>query len=209
MKVKDDGTVKVLDFGLAKAMEGSGSDASESPTMTAAATASGVILGTAAYMSPEQARGKPVDKRADIWAFGVVLFEMLTGKRPFGGRDVPEVLAGVIKSEPTWDALPTGLSSTVSVYLRRCLQKDPKERVHEITDVRLAMEGAFETTVSAPSEPVAASQLQVWQRPIPLALAAVALIAAGGLAVWTLTRTASSAPSQKASVTKRPKRSDA
>ena len=88
IKVRPDGTVKVLDFGLAKAMEGSGGDVSESPTVTAAATASGVILGTAAYMSPEQARGKPVDKRSDIWAFGAVLCEMLTEQRPFEGRDV-------------------------------------------------------------------------------------------------------------------------
>ena len=101
VKVKADGMVKVLDFGLAKALEGdAGSDPSESPTLTAAATRMGVIMGTAAYMSPEQARGKTVDKRADIWAFGVVLYEMLTGQRPFKGRDVSETLAAAMMKEP-------------------------------------------------------------------------------------------------------------
>ena len=187
IKVRSDGTVKVLDFGLAKALEGDGSNPSESPTVTAAATAAGVILGTAAYMSPEQARGKPVDKRADIWAFGAVLYEMLTGKRPFKGRDVSEVLAGVIKSEPTWDALPTGLSSTLGVYLRRCLQKDPQERVHDIADVRLAMEGAFETPGIAPTETVVVQR----GRWVPW-VAGVALAVVSSLTVLTLTRPARS-----------------
>ena len=107
IKVREDGTVKVLDFGLAKALDPSPTDdPSQSPTLTAAATQMGVIMGTAAYMSPEQARGKPVDKRADIWAFGAVLYEMMTGTRPFPGRDVSEVLAGGIRSDPNWDALP-------------------------------------------------------------------------------------------------------
>ena len=189
VKVKADGVVKVLDFGLAKALEGdTGGDPSESPTLTAAATKMGVIIGTAAYMSPEQASGKPVDKRADIWAFGAVLYEMLTGQRPFEGRDVSEVLAGVIKSEPTWDALPTGLSSTLGVYLRRCLQKDPKERVHDIADVRLAMEGAFETMVGEPSDPAAVPRLQVWQRPMPAAIIGLVIAAIAGFGVWSSTR---------------------
>ena len=183
IKVKEDGTVKVLDFGLAKAMGGAGSDASESPTMTAAATASGVILGTAAYMSPEQARGKPVDKRADIWAFGAVLFEMLTGKRPFKGRDVSEVLAAVIQSAPDWDSLPADTPQHLNVFLKRCLEKEPKQRVHDIADVRLAMEGAFETPVTAPTETVVV-QRSGW---LPWVVA-VALAVFTGLAVWTLTR---------------------
>ena len=108
IKVREDGTVKVLDFGLAKALSGgAGSDPSAAPTVTAAATASGVILGTAAYMSPEQARGEAVDGRTDVWAFGCVLFEMVTGKRAFGGRGVSEVLADVLRGHPDWSVLPT------------------------------------------------------------------------------------------------------
>ena len=120
-------------------------------------------------MSPEQARGKPVDRRADIWAFGAVLFEMLTGQRAFGGDDVSEVLSRVLKREPEWAALPSGLSPSVIVFLRRCLQKDLKQRVGDIHDVRLALEGAFETadTQSAPT-----SRTAVWRRPVPVALAA-------------------------------------
>ena len=106
IKIRPDGTVKVLDFGLAKALDTAPEgDPSQSPTLTAAATQMGVIMGTAAYMSPEQARGKVVDRRTDIWAFGAVLYEMLTGARPFEGRDVSEVLAGVIRTEPAWDVL--------------------------------------------------------------------------------------------------------
>ena len=106
IKVREDGTVKVLDFGLAKALDTTPpGDPSQSPTLTAAATQMGVIMGTAAYMSPEQARGKPTDRKADIWSFGAVLFEMLTGRRAFQGRDVSETLAAVIQSVPGWDAL--------------------------------------------------------------------------------------------------------
>ena len=168
IKVKEDGTVKVLDFGLAKAFQPEASDvsASMSPTMslTAAATQMGMVIGTAAYMAPEQARGKVVDKRADIFAFGVVLYEMLTGQRPFQGEDVSLTLAAVMTFDPDLDRLPEALSPTLKTYLIRCLAKDPKQRVHDIADVRLAMGGAFETTASGPAEPTAASQLQVWQR---------------------------------------------
>ncbi len=151
IKVRDDGTVKVLDFGLAKALDTTPQgDPSLSPTLTAGATQMGVILGTAAYMSPEQARGKPVDKRADIWAFGAVLYEMLTGQRAFAGGDVSEVLASVLAREPDWALLPRDVSPVLGTYLRRCLHKDPKQRVHDIADVRLALEGAFETAVKAP-----------------------------------------------------------
>ena len=143
--------MKVLDFGLAKALQPDASDLnlSMSPTisLTAAATQMGMVLGTAAYMSPEQASGKAVDKRADVWAFGVVLYEMLTGTRPFVGDDVSKTLARVIDREPDWSALPKNTPVVLGSYLRICLEKNPKKRIRDIGDVRLAMEGAFETTI--------------------------------------------------------------
>jgi serine/threonine protein kinase len=122
VKVRPDGTVKVLDFGLAKVFEPEGGDPdqSRSPTLTARATQMGVILGTAAYMAPEQARGKPVDKRADIWAFGCVLYEMLVGRRVFEGEDVSLTLAEVMKSQPEWSGLPAATSRPIRRLLRRC-----------------------------------------------------------------------------------------
>ena len=133
VKVKADGTVKVLDFGLAKALqpELSDLDAANSPTMTmtAAATKMGVIMGTAAYMSPEQARGKTVDKRADIWAFGVVLFEMLTGRQAFGGTDISETLASVLKTDLDWHELPATTPLAIRKLLRRCVERDRKNRL--------------------------------------------------------------------------------
>ena len=169
MKVKADGTVKVLDFGLAKAFQPDASDPnmSMSPTisLTAAATQMGMIIGTAAYMSPEQARGKAVDKRTDIWAFGVVLYEMLSGARPFQGEDVSLTLASVMKSDVNVQTLPRDVPQTVRTVLDRCLEKNPNRRIRDIGDVSLAMEGAFETTVTAPSEPTAGPTLQVWAAP--------------------------------------------
>ena len=195
IKVKDDGTVKVLDFGLAKAFQPDASDvsASTSPTisLTAAATQMGMVIGTAAYMAPEQARGKQVDKRADIFAFGVVLYEMLAGQRPFQGEDVSLTLAAVMTFEPDLDLLPE-MSPTLRTYLTRCLAKDPKERVRDIGDVRLAMAGGFDVPTSPPVEASEAvgvvPQLQVWQRPISVALLVVISTAVGGLGVWALTR---------------------
>ena len=141
IKVREDGTVKVLDFGLAKALdphpEG---DPSQSPTLTAAATQMGVIMGTAAYMSPEQARGKPVDKRADIWAFGAVLFEMLAGKRAFEGENVADTLGAVMSADPDWGALPTQTPPTVRLVARRCLARDLNRRVPEIAVARFELE---------------------------------------------------------------------
>ena len=188
MKVKDDGTVKVLDFGLAKALDTAPEgDPSQSPTLTAAATQMGVILGTAAYMSPEQARGKTVDKRADIWSFGVVFYEMLTGQRAFQGEDVSLTLASVMKSDLNVTTLPPDVPATVRTVLRRCLAKDPSERIRDIGDVRLAMKGGFETTVSsAPSETGVAPSLQPWQRPIPIALMVFVSAALVGLGVWNI-----------------------
>ena len=152
IKLRDDGTVKVLDFGLAKAVEpmASAANVSRSPTITSPAmmTGVGVLLGTAAYMAPEQARGKPVDKRADIWAFGCVLYEMLTGQRAFGGEDVTVTLSRVVEREPDFDALPATVPPRVRQALRVCLRKDPKQRAHDIADIRMALEGAFETVAA-------------------------------------------------------------
>ena len=193
VKVRPDGTVKVLDFGLAKAFQPDASDRSlsASPTisLTAAATQMGMVIGTAAYMSPEQAKGKPVDKRADVWAFGAVLFEMLSGQKPFSGEDISTTLARVIEREPGWAALPDDVPPVLDTVLRRCLQKNPKRRIRDIGDVSLAMEGAFETPVDAPVE-AAAARFRLWQRPVPAIAAVLAALVVGGLAVRSLTRPA-------------------
>ena len=134
-----EGKVKILDFGLAKAFEGetAGVDIANSPTITAKMTEPGVILGTAAYMSPEQARGRSVDKRADIWAFGCVLYEGLTGRRAFHGETVSDTLAHILKGEPDWKLLPHDTPVSVRNVLQRCLQKDPKRRIHDVADARI------------------------------------------------------------------------
>ena len=134
--------MKVLDFGLAKAIEGDAAsiDISTSPTMSRMATQAGVLLGTAAYMSPEQAKGKAVDRRADIWAFGCVLYEMLTGKMAFSGETVTDTLAAVIMKDPDWSQLPAATPIRVRVLLQRCLQKDPKQRLRDIGDARISLE---------------------------------------------------------------------
>ena len=198
IKVKDNGTVKVLDFGLAKAFQPdpASAAAANSPTisLTAAATQMGMVIGTAAYMSPEQAKGKTADRRADIWAFGAVLYEMLTGQRPFVGDDVADTLAAVLRGEVDLEALPDATPARLRQVVRRCLQKDPKQRLHDVADLRLAMEGAFETPVRAPSEPTPVPILRTWQRPIPLALAGMALVAIGGVIVWSLVRPVAAPP---------------
>ena len=192
IKVKDDGTVKVLDFGLAKAFQpdASAPSMSQSPTisLTAAATQMGMVIGTAAYMAPEQASGKTVDKRADVWAFGVVLYEMLSGARPFQGEDVSKTLAHVIAIDPDWSALPKSVPPVLGTFLRGCLEKKPKQRVHDVADVRLAMEGAFETAANTSSEPVVIPTLRFWQRPLAVLGLAVIVALLTGLAVWSLSR---------------------
>jgi len=147
IKLTPDGTAKILDFGLAKASDSQldGEVSSEAPTVTAE-TQAGVILGTAAYMSPEQARGQQTDAQADIWSFGVVLWELLTGKRPFGGDTVPDVLAAVLRSELPWHTLPTGTPQAIWRLLRRCLEREPKQRLHSIADARLEIEDAIADT---------------------------------------------------------------
>ena len=178
IKVKADGTVKVLDFGLAKALDPNPEgDPSESPTLTAMATQMGVIMGTAAYMSPEQARGKTVDKRADIWSFGAVVFEMLTGSKAFPGDDLTDTIAAVVRGEPAWDSLPGDVPSRLTLALRACLHKDRTQRVRDVGDVTLAMDGVFEARVTAP-QTVASSPAR-WRQPLVLATAVVVAIITG------------------------------
>jgi eukaryotic-like serine/threonine-protein kinase len=145
VKITPDGTVKVLDFGLAKEAEtgAAGSDFGQSPTITMDATTAGVVLGTAAYMSPEQARGKAVDKRTDIWAFGCVLFEMISGRMAFSGETASDTIAAILEREPSWDRLPDATPEAVRGLLRRCLEKDPKQRLRDIGDARIELEDAL------------------------------------------------------------------
>jgi Tol biopolymer transport system component len=150
IKLTNDGKVKVLDFGLAKALQDdtSGTDISNSPTLTMGSTKAGIILGTAAYMSPEQAKGKSADRRADIWSFGVVLYEMLTGEQAFGGETVSDSLASVIKDAPDFSKLPVQTPPRVRELLQRCLQKDPKQRIQAIGDARITIDEALQESKS-------------------------------------------------------------
>ena len=185
VKLTPDGKVKVLDFGLAKAWTGDGggvtssADLSQSPTLAQTGTAAGLILGTAAYMSPEQARGKAVDKRADIWAFGVVLFEMLTGRRLFEGETVSDLLAAVLKTAPDFAALPAGVPPRVRRLLGRCLRKDPKQRLHDIADARIELAEEEDVAPAVPgiTPPRRAVALVPW---------AVTTLAIAAAAAWAL-----------------------
>jgi Tol biopolymer transport system component len=188
IKVRADGTVKVLDFGLAKAMDpasASSDMAMNSPTMTARATQMGMIIGTAAYMSPEQAKGKAVDKRADIWAFGVVLYEMLTGRRAFEGDDISTTLAAVLLREPEWVALPAETPAGLVTLIRRCLERDPKARLRDIGEARLLLSNP--QTMSGSPVTVAASPVATPARNRVAAVsAALILAAAAAAAAWWL-----------------------
>jgi serine/threonine-protein kinase len=181
VKITDDGTVKVLDFGLAKAIAPDGAMTSSDSTMTSPAmTGIGVILGTAGYMSPEQAKGRPVDRRADIWALGVILFEMLAGRALFRGDTVTETIAHVITQPPDWSALPPTTSPAVRRLLRRCLEKDPKNRLQSAGDVRLEIDEmlAEGTDDASPATAIAApAPALAWQRVLPWSLAAILLAA--------------------------------
>ena len=188
-----DGNVKVLDFGLAKATEASGSAAIElanSPTITSPAmmTSVGTMLGTAGYMSPEQARGKVVDKRSDVWSFGCLLYEMLTGSQPFTGDDVASTVAAILERQPAWDKLPATTPPAVHRLLRRCLDKDPKRRLHDIADARLEIDDAM-TAPSTHTHAAARGQ----GRALTAVAIAVTAIASAALA-WYLKPTGGSSP---------------
>ncbi len=194
VKVTPEGRVKILDFGLAKAFEAEipAADISQSPTLTEEMTRAGVILGTAAYMSPEQAKGQPVDKRADIFAFGAVLYELLTGKRAFEGQTITETIAAVLKSEPDWNALPTTTPWRIQDLLRRCLQKDVHDRLDGVANLRIEIKLAqSEPTAVAPSGLVSVVQFPLWKRIVPWSVTAlIAVISI--ITVWNLIRPAPS-----------------
>jgi eukaryotic-like serine/threonine-protein kinase len=180
IKVRNDDVVKVLDFGLAKALEGDAHspDISDSPTVSHMATQAGILLGTAAYMSPEQARGKSVDRRADIWAFACVFFEMLTGKSTFVGETVSDTLAAVIKEEPNWAQLPAGTPVRVRVLLQRCLHKDPKQRLRDIGEARISLEEVLAGAPEQSSGTVASASVSRGTLPWALFAAAIVVLAA-------------------------------
>jgi eukaryotic-like serine/threonine-protein kinase len=190
IKVRDDGTVKVLDFGLAKMLETASAAAAltMSPTLSVQATLAGIVLGTAAYMSPEQARGKPVDRRADIWAFGCVLFEMLTGRRAFdAGDSISDAVASILKNEPDWSLLPPNITPGVRILLRRCLQKDPQKRLPHIGIVRLEIaEGSTVPTASDRPDATTLSRRSLSNYAASTAIAAIVGGAIAGGAIWTL-----------------------
>ncbi len=214
IKVTNDDAVKVLDFGLAKALAGEAAaaesahvssllrrmenllegeaaptDIANSPTMSQMATQAGVLLGTAAYMSPEQAKGKPVDRRADIWAFGCVLYEMLTGKMAFRGESVTDTLAAVIRAEPDWSRLPTATPVRVRVLLQRCLQKDLKQRLRDIGDARISLEEVLTSVLDPSLAGPAGIPAPLWRRALPWTVAA-ALAIALAIVTWAPWRNA-------------------
>ena len=191
IKVKDDGTVKVLDFGLAKAFQPDASDPSlsQSPTisLTAAATQMGMVIGTAAYMAPEQAKGLPVDKRADIWAYGAVLFEMLTSRRLFEAGDVSEMLASVLVKDPDVSSIGDHVPAHIRSVVRQCLVKDPKERLGDIGDVRLAMTGVFGGSADPVQTEAPTSSPGRLRSAWPVLVVATAVVAVASSAVtWVL-----------------------
>ncbi len=191
IKITPDGVVKVLDFGLAKAAAGDGSapDLSQSPTVTIGGTREGMILGTAAYMSPEQARGKPVDKRTDIWAFGCVLYEMLTGCVAFAGETMSDTIAAILEREPDWKALPPQLPPAVRHLLRGCLEKDARQRLRDIGDARIeirhALTGAAPATVDEPAHPQRGLLSRIgWSVAGGMFVIALLLASGVGLVLW-------------------------
>jgi serine/threonine-protein kinase len=207
IKVTGDGVVKILDFGLAKALDASAfgamqglspDEVANSPTISAAGTELGIVLGTAAYISPEQARGRPADRRSDVWAFGVVLYEMLTGRRPFEGAEVSDVIASVLKDTPRFEALPPATPSAIKRLLRRCLERDRAKRLDSMSAVRLEIEEALGGWDDGHVLPPAR------RRPVALALPWAAAIASGAALVWVVIAHPSSARSSSPSLRLRP-----
>jgi Tol biopolymer transport system component len=192
VKAPEDGPVKVLDFGLAKALDPVGatsgpqsaSQLAASPTLTLGATLQGVILGTAAYMSPEQTKGTAVDKRADIWAFGVILYEMLTGKRLFEGDSAAETLAGVLKTEIDLGALPDGTPAAIRRLLRRCLERQPRDRLHDIADARLELEDARTEVPAGRVEPREVGRRSA----VPWVVAGALAVGLAAVLAWLVSR---------------------
>lgn len=195
IKVTPEGTVKILDFGLAKALypEGSAFDVPDLPTLTAKPTQTGVILGTAAYMSPEQARGKRVDKRTDMWAFGAVLYEMLTGRHAFEEQTVSDTLAAVLKSEPDWNALPPDVPAVIRKLLQRCLEKDPKLRLRDIGEARIVLSAPEQLRPETQPLPAVESKTRP-RAPLRWWVATAVSIALALVAGWWLSRTPPSPP---------------
>ena len=175
VKITPEGKVKVLDFGLAKALEGetAAADISHSPTRTDEMTSAGVILGTAGYMSPEQARGQAVDRRTDIWSFGCVLYEALTSRQVFGGQTMTDILGAIVHKEPDWEALPESTPRGIRRLLRRCLEKDPHDRLHHMADARIEIRHALNQPVEDSQARVSTATPVWWRRTIPWAVAAV------------------------------------
>src|SRR5215211_7059859 len=192
IKVSHDGVVKVLDFGLAKLLDPAFADRPSDATATVTSppmlTSAGVVLGTAAYMAPEQARGRAADRRVDIWAFGCVLYEMLTAKKPFGGETLTDVMAAVIHTEPDWSRLPGSIPQPVRLLLRRCLQKDPRHRLQAIGDARITIEEILSGAVPVDAIPARPRWSKWW-----LASGAAGLVAGltlAGLIAWQMTPSA-------------------